>query len=306
MQCGNNLKQIGLAFHNYESTFRAMPPSRIEYNPTAAEAAAGRVRLHAGWQSMVLPFIEQPALYEKYNRGMNWFDQRNYPATTTVVPTFNCPSAPQGRAGVPQAIMAARSPSIWNGQDVTFGSSDYSAVNNIRRAAWVCSGADMPGTIRRQLPGALFPKQPLAGVPFNEILDGLSNTICVVECAGRPEVWISGRLTPNPRNPGRPHHGTTFVEEGFGWADLQDSFSVDGVNPTTGMPNSTASASPFNTTINGNCMVNCSNDGEVYSFHVGGAHSLRCDGSVQFVNENIDGLLLVSLFTKDQSEVIKE
>jgi len=305
MQCGNNLKQIGLGLHNYESTFRHLPPSRIEYNPTAAEIAAGRVRLHAGWQSMILSFIEQNALSETYNRSMNWFDARNYPATTTVVPTFTCPSAPGFRPTVPQAIMMARSPSAWTGTSVSFGSNDYAAINNIRRAAWVCSGGDMPGTRQRQLPGALFPKQPLLGVKFSEILDGLSNTVCIVECAGRPELWISGRQTPNPRNSGQPHFGTLFTQDGHGWADLQDSFSLDGSNPTTGIPNST-NGTTFNTTIAGNCMVNCSNDGELYSFHVGGAHTLRCDGSVQFMTANTDGLLLVALCTKDQREVIQE
>ncbi len=305
MQCGNNLKQIGLALHNYESAHRALPPSRIEFNPTTAQQAAGMVRLHAGWQSMVLPFIEQMALYEQYNRSMNWFDQRNYPATTTVVNGFTCPSAPQNRPAVPQAITQARSPNMWFGQTVSFGPSDYPAINNIRRAAWVCNGSDMQGTIQRQLPGALFPKQPLMGVKFNEILDGLSNTICLVEDAGRPELWISGRQGQNPRNPGAAHHMTGFVEEGYGWADLQDSFSLDGSN-AAGVPNATASASPHNTTINGNCMINCSNDGEIYSFHTGGAHALRCDGSVQFLSQQMDGLLLVRMCTKDQREVITE
>ncbi len=305
MQCGNNLKQIGLALHNYESSFRYLPPSRIEFNPTFPEQARGMVRHHAGWQSMILPYIEQTALYEQYNRSMNWFDERNYPATTQVVPTFTCPSAPQNRPAVSQAITQARSPSMWFGQSVSFGPSDYGAVNNIRRAAWVCNGGEMPGTIQRQLPGALFPKRPLMGIKFAEILDGLSNTVCIVEDAGRPELWISGRIGQNPRNPGRPHHNSPFVEEGYGWADLQDSFSIDGSN-AQGVPNSTPGAAPNTPTIFGNCMINCSNDGEIYSFHVGGAHALRCDGSVKFMNAQMNGLTLVALLTKDQREVIQE
>jgi len=305
MQCGNNLKQIGLGLHNYESTYRVLPPSRIEYNPTPAEIAAGRNRLHAGWQSMILPYVEQIALYEQYNRSRNWFDQLNYPATTTAVQTFLCPSAPQNRAGVPQAIMVARNPTIWFGQAVVFGGSDYPAINNIRRAAWVCAGSDMPGIRQRQIPGALFPRQPLLGVKFSEVLDGLSSTICVVEDAARPEMWINGRLGLNPRG-GGPHTGTTFVQEGYGWADLQDSFSLDGAN-IAGLPNTTSGTAPaFTTVINGNCMINCTNDGEIYSFHVGGAHALRCDGSVHFMSQQMDGLLLVSLSTKDQREVIEE
>lgn len=292
MQCGNNLKQIGLALHNYESAYRQMPPSRIEINAP--------VRHHTGWQVMALPFMEQTALYDSYKKDRSWFDAQNEAAITTQVPGFVCPSAPATRSMPSEARMVARR-ITWGTPNL--GASDYSAINNIRRAAWVVNGSDMPAPISRQRPGALFPKAPGMGIKFAEILDGLSNTIMIVEDAGRPEVWISGRVAPNPRGGGGVL-GTPHVEEGWGWADLQDSFSLDGGNEL-GVPNAT-NKSTFAVTRQGNCMINCSNDGEIYSFHVGGAHSLRCDGSVHFMSQQMDGLLLVKLSTKDLREVIEE
>lgn len=292
MQCGNNLKQIGLAIHNYESAYRQMPPSRIEINAP--------LKHHAGWQVMVLPFLEQTALYEQYRKERSWFDQQNAAAITSKVTGFVCPSAPGTRSMPIAARMIAR--------DITWGtpqlaSSDYPAINNVRKSTWVVSGGTMPTPDAREKPGALFPKTPGLGVKFAEILDGLSNTIMIVEDAGRPEVWINGRLTPNPSS-GTDILGTLHVEEGWGWADLQDSFSLDGSN-TQGIANKT-NKTTFAVTQSGNCMINCTNDGEIYSFHAGGAHSLRCDGSVQFLSQQMDGLLLVKLCTKDLREVIED
>jgi prepilin-type N-terminal cleavage/methylation domain-containing protein/prepilin-type processing-associated H-X9-DG protein len=301
MQCANNLKQIGLSLHNYESTFRYLPPSRIEFDPTPAQVAAGRVMHHTGWQSMVLPYLEEMALYETYQKNMSWFDERNLPATTTSVKSFRCPSASDSRTMPTEAMFASRSLPTYAIGLPTFGSSDYGAVNNIRRSVWVIHGSEMPGAIQRELPGAMFvPKGEARGVKMSEILDGLSNTICIVEDAGRPEVWISGRMSPNPNLPGNPFS----VEEGWGWADLQDSFSLDG-SDNLGNANKT-NKNTFNVTNNGTCMINCINDGEIYSFHPGGAHALRCDGSVQFMNSQMDGLIIAALATKAASEVINE
>ncbi len=143
------------------------------------------------------------------------------------------------------------------------------------------------------------------GIKFAEILDGLSNTIMIVEDAGRPELWINGKLTPNPNGTsGDNIFGTLHVEEGWGWADLQDSFSLDGASQQ-GIANKT-NKTTFVVTQNGSCMINCTNDGEIYSFHPGGAHSLRCDGSVQFLSAQMDGMLLVKLCTKNQREVLDD
>lgn len=289
MQCGNNLKQIGLAFHNYESAFRQFPAARVELSsPT----------YHSGWQVMLLPFIEQTAIYEQYDSNFSWFAEINEPAVTSDIFGFVCPSAPGDRPPVPAAMQTARG--ITYGAPA-FGASDYSAVRRIRRAAWVVSGGEMPPPIERHKPGALEPQIDGLGVKLNEFFDGLSNTILLAEAAGRPSVWVNGRNVINPRDASLGQ----YVEEGWGWADLQDAFSLDGANEF-GLPNSTSGNSPFNVTVRGNCLINCTNDGEIYSFHVGGAHSLRADGSVQFLNAQMDGLTLIALMTKNLRDRVEE
>lgn len=298
MSCSNNLKQIGLAMHNYESTFKGFPASRVNIGD-----------YEAGWQVMLLPFIEQTALFETYDANLTWWDVDNRPATETSVQQFLCPSAISPRTMPNAALLAER--------DITgspiFGSSDYAAINNIRRSCWTTNGSEMPGQIQRELPGALYSKDHQdartvgRGIRLSEILDGLSNTIMLVEDAGRPELYINGQLGQNPDGDASdPWFGTFFVEEGWSWADHQDSISLDFADPITGLANKTSKNSPFNVTVNGTKVMNATNDGEIYSFHPGGAMALRCDGSVQFMNESMDGLLLAALATKQGREVIEE
>ena len=293
MSCSNNLKQIGLAMHNYESAYGQLPPSRIEISTPW--------KFHAGWQVMVLPFMEQSATYDLYDKKRSWFEVENQVATTTKILGLLCPSTPTLRETPTAALMTLRG--ITATPPPNYGASDYPAINNIRRAAWVVSGSEIPGTVNRERPGALFPSSPGRGVFFNEILDGLSQTIMIVEDAGRPNVWVGRRPVTNPVT-GSPASGTRFVQEGWGWADLQDSFSLDFAN-TNGIANSTKKTSPFTVTQVGNCLMNCMNDGEIYSFHNGGAHALRCDGSVQFLSQQMNGQVLVAMCTKNEYDDAK-
>ncbi|WP_145415766.1 DUF1559 domain-containing protein [Planctomycetes bacterium K23_9] len=92
MSCSNNLKQIGLAIHNYESTYKGFPASRVNIGD-----------YEAGWQVMLLPFIEQLALFSTYDANRTWWDAKNLPATETTVPQFLCPSALSPRTMPSQA-----------------------------------------------------------------------------------------------------------------------------------------------------------------------------------------------------------
>lgn len=299
MSCSNNLKQIGLAMHNYASVYKGFPASRVNIKTPDFEA---------GWQVMLLPYLEETALFETYQTNLTWSHPDNLPATETSVQAFLCPTAPGTRTMPGTDILEERD--IDYGSPI-FGSSDYAAINNIRRSCWTINGSEMPGRIQRELPGALYSKDHKdartvgRGIRLSEIMDGLSNTVMLVEDAGRPELYINGNLGQNP-DAGEVWSGTFFVEEGWGWADHQDSISLDYADPITGLANKTGKSSPYEVTVNGSAVMNATNDGEIYSFHPGGAMSLRCDGSVQFMNQSIDGLLMAGLATKQGREVIEE
>ncbi|TWT84034.1 Type II secretion system protein G precursor [Planctomycetes bacterium CA13] len=297
--CTNNLKQIGLAMHNHVSVEGGFPPSRINISEPDFEA---------GWQTLLLPLIEQPGLFEVYQTDLKWSNKKNQVATATSIPVFLCPSTASGRTMPPPLIMEDRG---INYESAQFGGSDYSAINNVRRSCWIAQGSDLPGGNSRELRGALFPPDHKAPgvvgrwIPTSEISDGLSTTIMLVEDAGRPELWINRRLGSNP-DPGELWTGTSYVKEGWGWADIQDSLSLDFADSVSGRTNKTDKAPPFDVDLHGTAAVNATNDGEIYSFHPSGAMTLRCDGSVHFISENIDGLVLIRLSTKTGGEVVEE
>lgn len=82
-QCKNNLKQIGLALHNYHETYKEFPPAY-----TVDEHGKP---LHS-WRTLILPFIEQESLYQSIDLSKPWNDPANAEAFKTVVPTYACPS----------------------------------------------------------------------------------------------------------------------------------------------------------------------------------------------------------------------
>ena len=82
-QCKNNLKQIALALHNYESIYDALPPAYTV-------DAAGKP-LHS-WRTLILPFVEQLDLYKTIDLSKPWDDPANAEVLKTVPHIFRCPS----------------------------------------------------------------------------------------------------------------------------------------------------------------------------------------------------------------------
>ena len=83
MQCSNNMKQIALAMHNYHDFYRAFPPAFTtdeNGNP-----------LHS-WRTLLLPYIEQSALYAQIDLSKPWDDPVNLPFSQIAIPTYACPS----------------------------------------------------------------------------------------------------------------------------------------------------------------------------------------------------------------------
>ena len=84
MQCGNHLKQIGLALQIYESDYGCLPP--------AYTADAAGKPLHS-WRTLILPYIEQKVLYDKIDLSKPWDDPANQVLRDAVVHAYVCPSA---------------------------------------------------------------------------------------------------------------------------------------------------------------------------------------------------------------------
>jgi prepilin-type processing-associated H-X9-DG protein len=291
MQCSNNLKQIGLALHNYESAHKVFPAQSSGPEPGIHFSAR-----RSSWFTSILPFIEQNALADLYDWRLNWHDAGNASAVMTDVPAFRCPSA-LDRPGFEWAVLVNYANATTTSMTTTPRDFYYGAITDYSNV----------GGISTQLNNILPANQRL-GDPLNcgilkqrpvklaDVSDGLSNTILVVECAGRPNLYQNGRLVPDGATP-KTWSGAASVTRPFPtggvWASHLKGFLIDGAQVDG------------NTAIRpGVCSVNCSNDNEVYSFHPGGAHALMTDGSVTFITESLPIEHLAALVSRNGSEVV--
>lgn len=83
-QCRSNLKQIGLALHNYHDEYQSFPPAWTV-------DAIGK-RLHS-WRTLILPYLDQQNLYETIDLSKPWNDPANASAYETTIPAYTCPGA---------------------------------------------------------------------------------------------------------------------------------------------------------------------------------------------------------------------
>src|SRR5436190_12519131 len=107
LQCQNNLKQIGLALHNYEGVNGVFPPAYVTQNPAADGSAFGvsygdeyrNGPTGFAWGVFLLPFLEQDNLYRQFDRDQPCWAPVNVLPARTRVNVFLCPSATGGRDG---------------------------------------------------------------------------------------------------------------------------------------------------------------------------------------------------------------
>jgi prepilin-type N-terminal cleavage/methylation domain-containing protein len=122
ISCMNNLKELGLAYNNYRTTYQTFPPLAIS-DPNRM----------AGWGPFILPYIEQDALAKQYNFNAPFYNPGNQAVITTHLNLFQCPSAPyRGAMQDPYSV------SILTPQNVTVSwqasPSDYSPIVAVSKA----------------------------------------------------------------------------------------------------------------------------------------------------------------------------
>ncbi len=168
LSCQNNLKQIGLAFHNHHGTYESFPSGGWDWSTPPVfvngQPLSGRTQ-QAGWGFQILPFIEQDNVW----RGGQATTDTDRAITAVGTPTklFFCPSR-----RLPQTIVYSE-PEYFNGRNVTRALCDYAASN-----------FDGTGAVRRIDP-----------VRMAEITDGASNTLLVSE--KRLNLFFLGQAQPD-------------------------------------------------------------------------------------------------------------
>jgi prepilin-type processing-associated H-X9-DG protein len=188
LACGNNLRQAGLALHQFEAGRGCFPPGAV-YGPLP-QAGVNADALHGCWP-FLLPYLEQEALARQYRWDLDFFDPANQPAVATQLKVLQCPAAE------PNRVVDASHPGgafVNGGQGAC---TDYSPVAGVRPALAALGLIDPPGSYEGALPVNRMTR-------LVELTDGTSSTLLVAEDAGRPQLWRAGRPVSGPFSYGGP------------------------------------------------------------------------------------------------------
>jgi len=126
-QCRNNMKQIGIAFHNYHDVYNTW----MTFKMAVFATSSGPLVNAQGWSAGLLPYLDQANVYNQYNTKVVPWDASNLAAVKTVIPVFMCPTSPRGtgqiNVNIPAALAAT---ALWTG-DIIYqgGACDYTVVN---------------------------------------------------------------------------------------------------------------------------------------------------------------------------------
>lgn len=280
MSCSNNLKQQGLALHNYHDTYKVFPPALMgsgRYNNAAYHAARGNIKNTTGW-AMLLPFFEGTAAHSRYDFGVCSSQSSPYGIPVSGLDTVN-----DGLFNARYPILECPSHAV-AGQlsDYLPGTTDFYSRRNARRTSYLFStgvftdydntfeatGAD----VRR---GA-FGNDGAAN--FSAITDGTSNSIAIGEAAGGGGLRTKTSSHYGPWGLVGTHtccHGRIV------------SASTTAVNPTTTEINNYPRDWHVNAVWGGTDVLKRTYAWVFNSFHPGGAQFALCDGSVRFLPQTM-------------------
>jgi hypothetical protein len=131
------------------------------------------------------------------------------------------------------------------------------------------------------------------------ITDGLSNTLTISEAAARPARWSNNARIEEYAGGTNPYMNGPWAHQGNDIA-VDGSWFNTGANPPqfANITSVTAAAAP------NRCSLNCTNQGEIYSFHSGGAHGGLGDASVQFLSRSIDLRILMLISARGDGAVV--
>ncbi|MEX2168415.1 MAG: DUF1559 domain-containing protein [Pirellulales bacterium] len=297
-QCQNRLRQIGIACHNFESTYKYLPPAGARFNEKDVA-----LRPDWGFLAFILPFTENQAIFDQIDQDAQWFDAKNEAAVMTPVQDFKCASRtpveniiatdPGGTSGgfgnFPQSPMRSHfygvlgaNPQVVHPNPPDF-CTDRTSPYTMELVQGGASRANPPCyalsngriannglIIRRHIMG-IADRQP--AVKLAKVTDGTTKTFMVGESAfGIPEdgtrPWIIG------------------VVGEFAYSAKNVAYAINSGGRGPGQANPPRNNVGFG------------------SEHPGGCHFAMGDGSVQFMSENIELLLLFALASRQAGDSV--
>ncbi len=296
MSCSNNLKQLGLALHNYHDSHNAFPPGQVH-------TARGGEPAKTVWGIELLPYIEQDNAYKRYDRNQLQTAPGNVAVLQTVVKTYTCPTdvntnqlerpatgsmrntpiAPSSYKAMGGASATGFSPATlvdgyyWDltfmlyqpegpAQSVFDATLRHPPPTSWRGVLHVVHDVQLPGMVRTLRPEKIA-----------NITDGTSNTLAITE-----------------------YHTRTSNRNRAFWGYGRNQYSFAAAMPplATRIPDYEECARQLAGDVSAICRRGFA------SFHSGGANALFADGSVRFLNFSLDARVFMAMATIAGGEVL--
>lgn len=322
MQCKNNLKQMGLALHNYHDVYQQFP---VNMTGGGRSAGAGCTTGFYSWMVYLLPYVEQGPLYDQidFNVEMadsgschNVFDasisqnHRNARAAHTVVPLYRCPSDGGGD----------------HGNSVVMGTSDPASDNYAANAGWpsysrgingerTAPRAPYNGLVTLSSPAVAVSWHPGGGIRFADVIDGLSQTAAISErlimraqdvdgVAGADPVMLSHHTTSRARTQGQIWDNCLLAHDDIFYSAFQGRAWISGWTLTAPTYMHVFTPNTRNCHFHGG-----EGDGDNVvtpsSRHPGGVNVVMGDGRVTFVTDTIDRVVWWKLGARDDGQPVE-
>lgn len=254
--CKNNLKQLGLAMHNYHDTYGNFP----------YWSGWGGYR-QAGINVVMLPYLEQSAVYDLYNPNVSYDHPTNQILKNMMPMSFICPSTPKG--GEPHA-------SGWQRSDYAY------QVDNPYN--WV------PGANMGRGSGTTTMFEQGQCTKIHLVTDGLSNTLLAYESAGQNHDWNRGHILDYP--------------DGSLTNNLADWSNVGCT--VTYLVRFTILENPLDYLSEGEFMNSSNYSQSMYSFHQGGIQAALGDGSARFLSESMSFEIACAMASMNAGDIVGE
>jgi prepilin-type N-terminal cleavage/methylation domain-containing protein len=240
--CMNHMRQLGIATLTRMDVKKDIAPARMRLQGGSGYAH--------GYLAHLLPYIEETAMANQYvlDPKVRWDAAVNQPVIKLTIPLFQCPSV----------------------GEIRDSAADYAAI--------LGPGSGIYEAIRKT------PAMSLTSIILDHdfrklrgVRDGMSHSILLVECAGRPLKYRRGKLDNSTSN---------LLE--YRWAHPDNELHI--------------SARPMINNYNG--QGNSSFDNEIYSMHIGGGLFVMGDSAVKYISEDVDEDAFLSLVTAANMDVV--